>query len=196
MSDYLTYVREQGCVVRGRKDRCFGPVQAHHVRTAANAGMGMKPPDTAGVGLCHCHHRCLHQIGRHTFEARYGVDLAAEAARLALEYPTTPREAPQPPTEGHPIMDIATPDPLDVLRQAEAELEQEARDASLRLDTVRGLIARMNVKQRAARKPRTATLDAGPQPIAVSLEAALDRLGTAVHAQAAELADAALPEAA
>jgi hypothetical protein len=57
-------------------------VQAHHVRTAANAGTGLKPPDTAAVPLCDQHHYEGHQIGWRTFEARYRVDLAGEARFL------------------------------------------------------------------------------------------------------------------
>jgi hypothetical protein len=83
--DHLKFVREQGCVVASsaRGPKCLGIVAAHHVRTAANAGTGMKPPDTASVGLCWRHHSLLHSMGRKTFEATYGVGLAEEAERLA-----------------------------------------------------------------------------------------------------------------
>lgn len=85
---HLDYVRSRGCAVavarasvRGARCSCRGPVQAHHVRTAANAGMGLKPPDSCAVGLCILHHRALHDLGRRTFEQSYGLDLAAIAAR-------------------------------------------------------------------------------------------------------------------
>ena len=82
--DHLAFVRSQGCAVRTRQGagRCQGPIQAHHVRTAANSGMALKPPDSCAVGLCHGHHRALHDLGRRTFERSYGVDLADIAAQL------------------------------------------------------------------------------------------------------------------
>jgi hypothetical protein len=80
---HLAFVRSQGCVVRPKaRTECRGPIEAHHVRTAANSGIGMKPPDTVAVGLCTRHHRALHAAGRRTFEAAYGVDLTEEARRL------------------------------------------------------------------------------------------------------------------
>jgi hypothetical protein len=80
---HLAFVRSQGCVVRSRAwTECRGRIEAHHVRTAANSGMGMKPPDTAAVGLCARHHRTLHSEGRRTFETTYSVDLNEEARRL------------------------------------------------------------------------------------------------------------------
>lgn len=94
---------------------------------------------------------------------------------------------------------------LAVLREQEAEFQQEARDASLRLETVRGLIARLNQKQRAVRRPRPATPEDAaqapavalegttPQPVGAALEGALERLGEAVRAAhgAPAMADAA-----
>jgi hypothetical protein len=87
MTDHLAFVRSQGCVVYTRTNsiQCFGPIEAHHVRTAANSGIGMKPPGSAAVGLCTRHHRALHSAGRRTFETTYGVDLTGEARRLAME---------------------------------------------------------------------------------------------------------------
>ena len=82
-TDHLAFVRSQGCVVRNKaRTECRGPIEAHHVRTAANSGIGMKPPDTAAVGLCTRHHRALHGAGRRTFETTYSVDLTEEARRL------------------------------------------------------------------------------------------------------------------
>jgi hypothetical protein len=82
-TSHLAFVRSQGCVVRRKAcAECRGAIEAHHVRTAANSGMGMKPPDTAAVGLCTRHHRALHGAGRRTFETTYSVDLTEEAQRL------------------------------------------------------------------------------------------------------------------
>lgn len=81
---HLAFVRSQGYVVPGRgRAGCRGPIEAHHVRTAANSGIGMKPPDSSATGLCVYHHRALHTLGRRTFETTYGVDLVAEGRRLS-----------------------------------------------------------------------------------------------------------------
>jgi hypothetical protein len=82
-ASHLTFVRSQGCIVHTKaRTECRGPIEAHHVRTAANSGIGIKPPDTAVVGLCTLHHRTLHAAGRRTFETTYGIDLTEEARRL------------------------------------------------------------------------------------------------------------------
>ncbi len=78
---HLAFVRSQPCCVPGC--RTGAPVQAHHVRTAANAGTGMKPPDATAAPLCAIHHAEHDRIGKRSFAARYGIDLAAEAALLA-----------------------------------------------------------------------------------------------------------------
>lgn len=86
---YLSFIRSMpcavGCLPIGPfRQMCSGPTHAHHVRTAATSGMGLKPADLGNtVPLCAAHHSEYHQIGRRTFEARYCVDLTAEAALLA-----------------------------------------------------------------------------------------------------------------
>lgn len=63
---------------------CWGPIDPAHVRTR---GAGGTADDV--VYLCRGHHR--EQEGRTAdFEARYGVDLTAEAARLAAERRAVP----------------------------------------------------------------------------------------------------------
>lgn len=59
--------------------QCWGPIDPAHVRTR---GAGGTADDV--VYLCRAHHR--EQEGRtDAFNLRYGVDLRAEAARLAAE---------------------------------------------------------------------------------------------------------------
>ena len=83
---HLEAVRSYGCCVPGC--RHGGPIHAHHIRTAANSGMGLKPLDRGNaVGLCAHHHHEYHQIGHKAFEARYGVDLASIALMLATRPP-------------------------------------------------------------------------------------------------------------
>jgi hypothetical protein len=40
---------------------CEGDIVLHHVRTAANAGTGIKPAHWYGVPLCNCHHNIAHK---------------------------------------------------------------------------------------------------------------------------------------
>jgi hypothetical protein len=60
--------------------------------------MGSKPGDEWTVPLCNEHHREGHQTGWLTFEARYRVDLRAQAIRLATASPATrePTRSPDP----------------------------------------------------------------------------------------------------
>jgi len=78
---HLRWIRQQSCVVPGCRSTL--PIEAHHVRTAANAGTGRKPDDAFACPLCWEHHREHHLIGARSFEARYQLDLLAEAARYA-----------------------------------------------------------------------------------------------------------------
>jgi hypothetical protein len=93
---YRTWVRGQGCVLRGRwchdeakspdlQDSyhvCWGPIEFHHVKTR---GAGGKDRGN-GVGLCTTGHRTFHDLGRATFAARYAIDLAHVARNLAAAY--------------------------------------------------------------------------------------------------------------
>jgi hypothetical protein len=79
---HLEFVRSQACVCSAAGD-CYGPIQAHHHRTASNSGIGMKPADTFALPLCMKHHAAGHKMGWKTFERKYRVDLAAEARFLA-----------------------------------------------------------------------------------------------------------------
>lgn len=59
---HLAFVRNLPCVA------CFGvPSEAAHLRTAANAGVGVKPPDSCVIPLCHGCHHLAHQHGHKTF---------------------------------------------------------------------------------------------------------------------------------
>jgi hypothetical protein len=79
------FVRSHQCCVPG----CPTPdaVQFAHVRSAANAGTGLKPHDAFGVGMCFGHHMEQHQCGAHTFEDRHGIDLFAIAAEMVRRSP-------------------------------------------------------------------------------------------------------------
>lgn len=68
------WVRSHCCSIPG----CFGgPIEFAHLRTAANSGMGMKPPDWYGISLCERHHRIAHNLGHETMARACGMTLEA-----------------------------------------------------------------------------------------------------------------------
>lgn len=85
------WLRGFQCVVTG----CGrGPIEVSHLRTAANAGTGLKPHDSEAVPMCggldpEAHHAEYHRIGHKSFEAKYGIDLAKLAAELTRRSPDT-----------------------------------------------------------------------------------------------------------
>src|SRR5690606_3775495 len=74
---YAETIRALPCSVCGAP----GPSDPHHVRSR---GAGGDRRDL--VPLCRTHHREYHDVGRRTFEARRGVDLAQVAAELWERY--------------------------------------------------------------------------------------------------------------
>lgn len=76
-------VREMPCLVRG----CYQNSHAAHVKGAR--GMGGANGDRMGLApLCYGHHMEAGERGttqRELFEAKYCIDLAVEADRIALE---------------------------------------------------------------------------------------------------------------
>ena len=77
---HLAWIRSLGCCVHGCKRT---PIHAHHVRSAATAGTGIKPPDSGTVNLCFEHHAEGHQTGWLTWQRKYRILLAPHAAMLA-----------------------------------------------------------------------------------------------------------------
>lgn len=80
---HLDFIRSLPCCVPG----CRNPSEPHHLRTAANSGVGLKPDDRQTVSLCHFHHMRLHTIGTKSFEAETGLDLMEIARGLAVRPP-------------------------------------------------------------------------------------------------------------
>ena len=78
---HLAWLRTLPCIVPDCQTGT--PVQSHHIRSAGNSGVGLKPPDTSTIPVCAYHHSESHRIGQRTFAAKYGIDLAAEAHRLS-----------------------------------------------------------------------------------------------------------------
>lgn len=93
---HRAWLRQQPCLVSGSSCSgpcCAGRMHAHHVRSAADSGIGKKPPDDRCVPLCAAHHDELHRIGAQTFGRKYSIDLPEWAARYAARSPALRREA-------------------------------------------------------------------------------------------------------
>jgi hypothetical protein len=81
---HRAFLRRHHCVVPG----CIAePIEVSHIRTASNAGTGLKPHDAFAVSMCHDHHLEYHRGGHHTFELRHRVDLSAIAAEFVRRSP-------------------------------------------------------------------------------------------------------------
>ena len=78
------FVRGFHCVVPGCEAT---DIQCCHIRSAANAGTGLKPADWFTFPACANHHREQHDCGQGTFEDRHGIDLSALAAELVRRSP-------------------------------------------------------------------------------------------------------------
>jgi hypothetical protein len=85
---HLAWVRSHACSVPGCQE---GPIEAAHVRTHGDGGMGMKPGDDRAVSLCVRHHREQHQRGEITFGVVNRVDLLKLAAEFAAASPALKR---------------------------------------------------------------------------------------------------------
>ena len=81
--EHLAWIRTLPCIVRG----CPNSAEAAHVRIRNGGGMGLKPPDECAAPACHAHHMEQHAIGHAAFDAKYGIDMRAEAERLARVSP-------------------------------------------------------------------------------------------------------------
>lgn len=87
-AEYCGWLRERKCVacftrvgILERRDWLY---RIHDAAHTANNGMRSKGPDSSCAPLCRAHHR-EYDAGRKAFEAKYGVDMQAEAvAHYAL----------------------------------------------------------------------------------------------------------------
>ena len=78
------WVRGHRCIVPGCRR---SPCQFCHVRSAANAGTGLKPHASFGVPMCDLHHREQHRIGQPGFESKHHIDLFRTAAMYFRQSP-------------------------------------------------------------------------------------------------------------
>lgn len=87
--EHLEYVRLQPCCVIN--DTCIYMIRQHphHSKTRGSGG-----GDETVVPLCSYHHRLVHDLGRHTFERRYNVDLRTIAETLWKSSPAHIKDQP------------------------------------------------------------------------------------------------------
>jgi hypothetical protein len=81
---HLAWVRGHACSVGGASGQgCGGRIEAAHVRSGTDGGLGVKPSDTYTIPLCSDHHAEQHRIGEASFEKRHGINMRAIADGLS-----------------------------------------------------------------------------------------------------------------
>lgn len=60
---YLLWLRDQPCVITGQHGTEFNAIDPAHIRSAAYAGTGIKPPDNHVLPVLHSIHLDMHQHG-------------------------------------------------------------------------------------------------------------------------------------
>jgi hypothetical protein len=88
-SSHLRWIRGFECAVRDAE--CSGRIEAAHVRTGTDGGLGVKPSDCWTIPLCTLHHRFQHDVGEAHFELDYRIDMKKIAAELWTRSPHKPR---------------------------------------------------------------------------------------------------------
>ncbi len=78
------WLRGFACCVPGCIDR---DTEVAHIRSAANAGTGLKPADWSALPYCRAHHAESHRIGQDSFDSKYRLDSAALARQFAAQSP-------------------------------------------------------------------------------------------------------------
>ncbi|HVJ31608.1 MAG TPA: hypothetical protein VND94_00715 [Terriglobia bacterium] len=87
-ASHLAWLRTRQCAVaRAAGHVCEGKIEAAHVRSGTDGGIGIKPSDIYALPLCAGGHREQHCIGEAAFERRYGIDLKQIAAEHAKASP-------------------------------------------------------------------------------------------------------------
>ena len=87
---HLQWVRGHVCATE--TDQCEGKVEAAHVRTGTDGGMGLKPSDSFAIPLCRWHHTQQHQMGERAFELFHQISMLRIAEDLARRSPALREE--------------------------------------------------------------------------------------------------------
>ena len=88
---HLKFIRGFECSV-SHSGGCSGRIEAAHVRTNTDGGMGVKPSDCYCLPLCSEHHREQHDIGERAFDALHKISMRKIADALWLKSPHRNRE--------------------------------------------------------------------------------------------------------
>lgn len=81
---HLKWVRDHACCVPGCDGR---PIEAAHVRTGTDGGIGLKTGDHWTISLCQKHHAQQHTWGEQSFESMHAIDMKALAREFAAKSP-------------------------------------------------------------------------------------------------------------
>ncbi len=86
---HRTWVRKHECcaTLGNSVALCDGPIEAAHVRSDTDGGIGLKPHDRWTISLCRAHHQLQHQRGEREFEIMFGIDMKALAREFAAASP-------------------------------------------------------------------------------------------------------------
>jgi hypothetical protein len=88
-ASHLAWIRGHVCSVNASD--CSDRIEAAHVRTGTDGGMGVKPGDNWTIPLCSDHHHDQHQVGEAQFERYHSIDMKAIAQALWQRSPHRPR---------------------------------------------------------------------------------------------------------
>ena len=85
---HLAWVRGHECAIAGRLLHvCKGRIEAAHVRSGTDGGVGIKPSDIWVIPLCSSAHRDQHNAGEAAFKKYWGIDMKTIAEGLARRSP-------------------------------------------------------------------------------------------------------------
>lgn len=81
---FLQWLRTKNCCIGGT---CAGRIEAAHVRTGTDGGMGSKPSDRYAIPMCASHHAEQHMAGEATFSERHNVNMKSMADHFWRAWP-------------------------------------------------------------------------------------------------------------
>ena len=91
---HLRWIRQHFCAVKNVNGHvCRGRIEAAHVRSGTDGGVGRKPSDIWAIPLCASAHRDQHSVGEARFERAFGIDMKAIAEGLARISPALKKRA-------------------------------------------------------------------------------------------------------
>lgn len=83
---HLKWIRGHECAIASKHD-CAGRIEAAHVRSGTDGGLGVKPSDYWTLPLCSDAHRRQHDIGEKQFEREFEINMKDIAKRFAAASP-------------------------------------------------------------------------------------------------------------